>query len=88
MTMTLEHRIMDFEGEQAGLETNNMQTSETFQQFTDHIQKDRKTVEENNYPINQQKRDIEEINVEKARLENILLILSSRVMKHVVGVSR
>src|SRR5918994_41129 len=41
-----------------------------FQKLTDLIQKDRKTREEHEYIIIQQKREIENLNAEKARLEN------------------
>ena len=71
-TITLEHKNRDFEGEQARLEVSNKQAAKTFQQFTDSIQKDHKTMEENDYTINQQKREIENLNSEKTRLENII----------------
>src|SRR5918994_1566996 len=71
-TMTLEHNIRDLEGEQARLEFNNKEAAKTFQQFTDLKQKDCKRIEENEYIINQQKREIENLNTEKGRLENNL----------------
>lgn len=37
----LERQSMDLEGEQARLEVGNKQAAQTFQQFTDSIQKDR-----------------------------------------------
>lgn len=70
--ITLERQNMDLEGEQARLEVSNKQAARTFQQFTDHIQKDHKTIEENYYIISQQRREIEKLNTEKARLENII----------------
>ncbi len=70
--ITLERQNIDSEGERARLEVSNKQAAKTFQQFTDSIQKDRKTMEENDYAINQQKREIENLNIEKARLENII----------------
>src|SRR5919106_1418717 len=69
-TVTLEHNIRDLEGEQARLEFSNEEAAKTFQQFTDLKQKDCKRIEENEYIINQQKREIEKLNIEKARLEN------------------
>jgi hypothetical protein len=68
--ITLEHKNRDLEAEQARLEVSNKQAAKTFQQFTDSIQKDRKTMEENDYTINQQKREIENLNIQKTRLEN------------------
>ena len=52
------------------LEVNNKQAAKTFQQFTDLIQKDQKTIEENYYIISQQKREIENLNLQRTRLEN------------------
>src|SRR5919106_1204864 len=69
-TMTLEHNIRDLEGEQARLEFSNKEAAKTFQQFTDLNQKDCKRIEENEYIINQQKREIENLSIQKARLEN------------------
>src|SRR5918994_5896710 len=69
-TMTLEHNIRDLEGEQARLEFSNKEAAKTFQQFTDLKQKDCKIIEENEYIINQQKREIENLSIQKARLEN------------------
>jgi len=54
---------------QARLEFNNKQAAKTFQQFTDLKQKDCKTIEENEYIINQQEREIEKLNIQKARFE-------------------
>ena len=70
--ITLEYKNRDLEGEQARLEVSNKQAAKTFQQLTDLIQKDRKTMEENDYVISQQKREIENLNIEKTRLENII----------------
>jgi hypothetical protein len=69
-TITLERKNRDLEGEQARLEVSNEQAAKTFQQFTDLIQKNHKTMEENFSVICQQKREIENLNLEKARLEN------------------
>jgi hypothetical protein len=69
-TVTLEHNIRDLEAEQARLEFNNKEAAKTFQQFTDLKQKDCKRIEENEYIINQQKREIENLSIQKARLEN------------------
>ena len=71
-TTTLERQNMDLEGEQARLEVSNKQGAQTFQRLTDSIQKDHKTLEENDYAINQQKRETENLNKEKTRLENII----------------
>ena len=68
--ITLEHNIRDLEGEQARLEFSNKEAAKTFQQFTDLKQKDCKIIEENEYIINQQKREIENLSIQKARLEN------------------
>lgn len=70
-TITLERKNRDLECEQARLEFSNKQAAETFQRFTDLIQKDRKTIEENDSFISQQEREIEKLNIEKARLENM-----------------
>src|SRR5918994_309282 len=69
--ITLEYNNRNLEYEQARLEANNKQAAETFQRFTDLVQKDRKTIEENEYIIIEQKREIENLNIEKTRLENI-----------------
>ena len=69
-TIKLEHKNRDLEGEQARLEVSNKQAATTFQQFTDLIQKNHETMEENFSVISQQKREIENLNMEKARLEN------------------
>jgi hypothetical protein len=68
--ITLEHNIRDLEGEQARLEFSNKEAAKTFQQFTDLKQKDCKRIEENEYIINQQKREIENLSIQKVRLEN------------------
>src|ERR687892_2238602 len=70
--ITLEHNIRDLEGEQARLEFSNKEAAKTFQQFTDLKQKDCKIIEENEYAINQQKRKIENLSIQKGRLENNL----------------
>src|ERR671918_1610356 len=70
-TTTLERQNIDLEGEQARLEAGNKEAAKTFQQLTDSTQKDRKMLEENYYIISQQEREIERLNVEKVRLENI-----------------
>src|SRR5918994_527256 len=67
--MTLEDNIRDLEGEQARLEFSNKEAAKTFQQFTDLKQKDCKIIEENEYIINQQKREIENLSIQKAGLE-------------------
>jgi len=71
-TTTLERNNRDLEGEQARLEVSNKQAAQTFQQLTDFIQKDRRKLEENDSIISQQKREIENLNIEKSRLENII----------------
>jgi hypothetical protein len=68
--ITFEHKNRDLEGEQARLEVSNKQAAQTFQRLTDSIQKDHKTLEENYYIISQQKREIENQNIEEVRLEN------------------
>jgi DNA polymerase III delta prime subunit len=70
--ITLERQNMDLEGEQARLELSNKKAAQTFQLLTDSIQEDHKTVEENYYIISQQRREIENLNIENARLENII----------------
>ena len=70
--ITLEHKNLDLECEQARLEIGNKEAARTFQQFTNLIQKDRSTIEENHSAISQQKREIENLNIEKTRLENIV----------------
>jgi hypothetical protein len=69
-TTTLEYNIRDLEGEQARLEFSNKQAAETFQRLTDLKLKDHKILEENDYIISQQNREIERLNTEKTRLEN------------------
>jgi hypothetical protein len=70
--ITLEHNIRDLEGEQARLEFSNKEAAKIFQQFTDLKQKDCKIIKENEYTINQQKREIENLSIQKVRLENNL----------------
>src|ERR687892_331224 len=67
--ITLERQNLDLEGEQARLELSNRQAAKDFQLLTDLKLKDHKTLEENGYIISQQKREIERLNTEKARLE-------------------
>src|SRR5918996_3940182 len=50
-TIILEYNNRNLEYEQARLEFSNKQAAETFQRFTDLVQKDRKTIEENEYII-------------------------------------
>jgi transposase len=71
-TKTLEHNNRDLECEEARLEVGNKQAAKTFQQLTNLIQKVRKTLEENDSFISQQERDIEKLNMEKTRLENMI----------------
>ena len=71
-TMALEHTNRDLERENVMLEIDNKKAAQTFQQFTNLILKDNKTLEVNSYVISQQKREIENLNIEKARLENII----------------
>jgi hypothetical protein len=68
--ITLERQNLDLEGEQARLELSNRQAAKDFQLLTDLKLKDHKTLEENGYIISQQKREIERLNSEKARLKN------------------
>ena len=70
--ITLERQNIDSEGERARLEVSNKQAAATFQQFTNLIQKDRNTIEENHSAISQQKQEIGYLNREKTRLENII----------------
>jgi hypothetical protein len=72
MTMTLEHNNRDLEGENARLEVSNQQAAKDFQKLTDLIQKDHKTLEENYSVICQQKREIENLNIERTRLQNTI----------------
>src|SRR5919106_5189049 len=69
--ITLEHKNRDLESEQARLEFSNKQAAETFQRLTDSIQKDHRTLEENDSVIIRQRREIENLDIEKVRLENI-----------------
>jgi hypothetical protein len=71
-TLTLENKNRDLECEEARLEVNNKQAAKTFQQLTNLIQNDHKTMEENDYVISQQKRENEILNLEKAKLENTI----------------
>ena len=70
--ITLERQNIDLEGEQARLEVSNKQAATTFQQFTDSIQNDHKTLEENYSVISQQRQEIFSLNKETTRLENII----------------
>ena len=70
--IALERQNIDSEGERARLEVSNKQAAVTFQQFTNLIQKDRNTIEENHSAISQQKQEIGYLNREKTRLENII----------------
>ena len=69
---TLEQQIMNLDAEQARLQAQIRQAAITFQQFTDSIQKDRKTTGENENIINKQKREIELLNKEVKRFEDML----------------
>jgi hypothetical protein len=69
---TLERQTIDMECEQTRLEVNNKYAATTFQQFTDSIQRDRKTMKENEYIINKQKMEINRLSTEKARLETTM----------------
>ena len=66
---TLERQTIDMECEQTRLEVNNKYAATTFQQFTDSILRDRKTMKENEYIINKQKMEINRLSTERARLE-------------------
>src|ERR671918_601767 len=70
-TTTLEHNNRDLDREQARLEFSNKQAAVTFQRLTDSIQKDHRTLEQNDSVIIRQKREIENLDIEKVRLENI-----------------
>jgi DNA-binding CsgD family transcriptional regulator len=70
-TTTLERQNRDLEGEQARLEAGNKEAAKTFQRLTDSIQKDHRTLEENDSVIIRQRREIENLDIEKVRLENI-----------------
>src|SRR5919106_3847250 len=70
-TITLEHKNRELECEQARLEFSNKQAAVTFQRLTDSIQKDHRTLEQNDSVIIRQKREIENLDIEKVRLENI-----------------
>ncbi len=70
--ITLEQQIMNLDADQARLQAQIGQAALTFQRFTDLIQKDRKTIDENEYIINKQKREIELLNKEVKRFEDML----------------
>lgn len=72
MATTLEYENRDLQGENARLEVSNQQAVKTFQQFTDLVQKDKKRLEQNHSVFSQQKREIENLNIEKTRLENLI----------------
>ena len=69
-TTTLERQNINLEGEQARLEAGNRQAAKDFQRLTDLKLRDHKTLEENDYAISQQKREIEKLSIEKTRLED------------------
>lgn len=69
---TLEYKNRNLEVKNARLEISNKQAAQTVQQFTDLVQKDKKRLEQNHSVISQQKREIENLNIEKTRLENLL----------------
>jgi hypothetical protein len=48
------------------------QAAKDFQRLTDLKLKDHKTLEENSYAISQQKRELENLNIEKSRVEHII----------------
>ena len=66
---TLQRQIIDLECEQTRLEVNNKFAATTYQQFTDSVLRDRKTMEANEIIISKQRREIGLLNAEKARLE-------------------
>ena len=76
--ITLERQNMDLEGEQARLEASKRQAAKDFQRLTDLKLKDHETLEKNDYAISQQKRELERLNIEKVRQENINLNNESR----------
>jgi hypothetical protein len=78
---TLEQQIMNLDAEQARLQAQIRQAGLTFQQFTDLIQKDRKTIGENENIINKQKREIELLNKEIKRFEDMLSPISNYLSK-------
>jgi hypothetical protein len=71
-TITLEYQNRELECAQARLEVGNMEAAKTFQQLTDLIQKDHRTLEENDSVIIRQKREIENLDIEKTRREYII----------------
>src|ERR671919_19321 len=71
-TVTLEYQNRELECAQARLEVGNMEAAKTFQQLTDLIQKDHRTLEENDSVIIRQKREIENLDIEKTRREYII----------------
>ena len=77
--ITLELQNMDLEGEQARLEVSKRQAAKDFQRLTDLKLKDYATLEQNHYAISQQKRELERLNIERARQENIILNNESRI---------
>jgi hypothetical protein len=71
-TTTLQRQNIDLDGENARLEVGNKEAAKTFQRLTDLIQKDQRTLEENDSVIIRQKREIENLDIEKARREQII----------------
>ena len=71
-TITLEYQNRELECAQARLEVGNMEAAKTFQQLTDLIQKDHRTLEENDSVIIRQKREIENLDIGKTRREYII----------------
>src|SRR5918995_1090573 len=71
-TTTLQRQNIDLDGENARLEVGNKEAAKTFQRLTDLIQKDQRTLEENDSVILRQKREIENLDIEKARREQII----------------
>jgi hypothetical protein len=69
---TLQRQNTDLECEQVRLEVGNRQAATTFQRFTDLIQRDRRTMSENEYIINKQKAEIDWLKTEKAKLDTIV----------------
>ena len=70
--ITFEYKIRNLEGEQARLEVSNKEAAKTFQKFTDFIQNDHKTLAQNDSIITQREREVENLNMERARLEYII----------------
>ena len=71
-TTTLQRQNIDLDGENARLEVGNKEAAKTFQRLTDLIQKDHRTLEENDSVIIRQKREIENLDIEKTRREYII----------------